>query len=173
MNHQFSSYFLNILNFNQPNAVAEITGSPDYPDLYGSVLFFQALNGTMILVQMIGLPCAEEVCSPRFLGFHIHEGSQCSGNAQDPFVDAGAHYNPYDCPHPEHSGDLPPLLISGGITWSVFYTSHIKVSEILNHTVVVHSMRDDFVTQPSGDSGKKIGCGTIQPISFTTDLTSP
>lgn len=168
MNHHFSSYFLNVLQFNRPDAYAYISGSPEYPDLYGSVFFYEALNGTVVLVQLIGLPDLEEACSPRFLGFHIHEGSLCTSNGADPFADAGQHFNPHQCKHPEHSGDLPPLLVSEGIAWSIFYTSHFKIPEILSRTVIVHDMADDFRSQPSGDSGKKIGCGMIQPISSSS-----
>lgn len=172
MNHQFSSYFLNILYLNEPDACAQISGAPDYPDLYGSVLFYSALNGCLILTQLIGLPHSKELCSPRFLGFHIHEGAACSGNETDAFADAGTHFNPYDCPHPKHVGDLPPLLVNDGIAWSLLYSSHFTVPEIMGRTVIVHSNADNFLSQPSGNSGKKIGCGVIQPIgSPITDLT--
>lgn len=33
-------------------------------------------------------------------------GSLCKGNDNDPFSDAGTHYNPSGCPHPYHAGDL-------------------------------------------------------------------
>ena len=33
------------------------------------------------------------------------------------------------------------------------------VNEIIGRTVIIHSQPDDFTTQPSGNSGKKIACG--------------
>lgn len=30
--------------------------------------------------------------------------------------------------------------------------------------MVIHDMPDDFMTQPSGNSGKKIACGVIEKI---------
>ena len=33
---------------------------------------------------------------------------------------------------------------------------------ILDRSVIVHRMPDDFKTQPSGDAGTKIGCGVIR-----------
>lgn len=173
MNNQFSSYFLNILYFNAPDACAQIAGSPDYPDIFGSVLFFQTSEGTIILTQLVGLPCTKDPCSSRFLGFHIHEGTECSGNSEDPFANAGSHLNPYHCEHPNHMGDLPPILVNDGIAWSVFFTCHIKVCDILNRTLIVHSMPDDFTSQPSGNSGKKIACGTIRSTSESTDSVWP
>ena len=35
------------------------------------------------------------------------------------------------------------------------------VNEIIGRTVIIHSQPDDFTTQPSGNSGKKIACGEI------------
>lgn len=173
MNYQFTSYFFNILQFNQPSAIAHITGANDHPDLCGSVLFYEALDGMLILTQIMGLPYTSSECSPRFLGFHIHAGAECTGNAEDPFANAGLHLNPYNCPHPMHMGDLPPLLVNEGIAWSVVYSHYLKPDDIVNRTVIIHSMPDDFTSQPAGNSGKKIGCGKIQPIYSVTDSILP
>ncbi len=54
-------------------------------------------------------------CGQRIFGFHIHEGTRCSGTSVDHFADAGSHYNPSNCPHPMHAGDLPPLFVNNGI----------------------------------------------------------
>lgn len=170
MNPQISSYFLNILHFNSPDAYAQIKGAPEYPDLFGSIYFFQALNGTILMTQLLGLPQDRSDCSPRFLGLHIHEGSACSSTLKDPFEDAGMHLNPNNCPHPAHMGDLPPVLVNKGVSFSIVYSSYFNVSDILNHTIIIHSAPDDFTSQPSGNSGKKIGCGMIQPMSGPIDL---
>lgn len=78
-----------------------------------------------------------------------------------PFANALTHFNPYDRPHPYHSGDLPPLFSSGGYAVSVFLTDRFSVNEVLGRAVIVHSSPDDFTTQPSGNSGEKIACGII------------
>ena len=106
-------------------------------------------------------------CPKRVFGLHIHEKGDCSGNATDPFANTGSHYNPSGCPHPAHAGDLPPLIANGSTAWFAFYTEHFSIREILGRAVVIHENRDDFTTQPAGDSGKKIGCGTIR----RTDLS--
>ncbi|MDD3402077.1 MAG: superoxide dismutase family protein, partial [Hespellia sp.] len=31
--------------------------------------------------------------------------------------------------------------------------------------VIIHENADDFTTQPSGNAGKKIGCGVIEQVS--------
>jgi Cu-Zn family superoxide dismutase len=56
---------------------------------------------------------------------------------------------------------MPPLFSSGGRAFLVFLTNRFKVRDVVGRTVVIHAGRDDFTTQPSGDSGKKIACGVI------------
>ena len=97
-----------------------------------------------------------------FYGFHIHEGGSCTGDATDPFKDAGGHYNPTNQEHPFHAGDMPVIMGNQGAAWFQFYTNRFYPEEIVGKTVVVHDMPDDFRSQPSGDSGVKIACGRIR-----------
>lgn len=145
----------------RPDAWASINGSNDYPEIYGEARFYQTKYGTLVSVQINGLPYIENVCENRFFGFHIHEGSSCTGNESDPFADALSHYNPNNCPHPHHSGDLPPLFNMNGYALSVFISDRFTVDEIIGKTIIIHSEPDDFTTQPSGNSGTKIACGMI------------
>ncbi len=144
-----------------PDAHATIKGSPNFPDIYGMVFFYQIEDGILLVAQVQGLPQGTGTCSSNVFGFHIHEGSSCTGNAQDPFANVGPHYNPHNCPHPAHAGDLPPLFGNRGNAFMAFTTDKFSVSEVIGRTVVVHSAPDDFTTQPSGNSGAKIACGQI------------
>lgn len=144
-----------------PEAYAQVKGSDKYPDIQGRVYFFEVYGGTIVMAEIYGLP-DEEMPEGRFFAFHIHEGAECKGNAQDPFADAGMHYNPENTEHPEHAGDLPPLLSTHGAAWSAVYTGRFYPDDIVGRTVIVHSKPDDFKTQPSGDSGEKIACGEIR-----------
>lgn len=91
---------------------------------------------------------------------HIHE----LGNCSDDFQKTGLHYNPQNSPHPYHGGDLLPLISNYGYAWSTFFDDRFSIEDILDRSVVIHSQRDDFTTQPSGDSGTKIACGVIREI---------
>ncbi len=145
----------------KPNAIAEIHGSPDYPQIYGTVRFYQTNYGTVVAAEAEGLPAPDGHCKSPVFGFHIHSGNACTGNEADPFADALTHYNPHSCPHPHHSGDMPPLFGSGGNAFTIFLTDRFTVAEIIGKTVIIHSSPDDFTTQPGGNSGTKIACGVI------------
>lgn len=137
-------------------------GSSNYPDIRGTVRFFSAEKGTLIAVEANGLPTSENACESPVLGFHIHSGVSCSGNETDPFADALTHYNPNNCQHPYHAGDMPPLFSNNGYAFMIFLTDRFKIDEIIGKTVIIHSMPDDFTTQPSGNSGMKIACGIVE-----------
>ncbi len=78
------------------------------------------------------------------------------------FPNTGNHYNPNNVPHPEHAGDLPPLLSNNGYAWMSFYTGRVNLNDVIGRSLVIHGMADDFRTQPSGNSGDKIACGVIE-----------
>jgi Cu-Zn family superoxide dismutase len=100
-------------------------------------------------------------CKENIFAFHIHDGKSCTGNDTDPFANAKSHYNPHECSHPQHAGDLPPLFGNDGYAWSAILTNRFSIDEIIGNTIIIHSKPDDFTTQPSGNSGEKIACGVI------------
>lgn len=144
-----------------PQAMAMMKGSEKYPDIEGSVKFYQTNRGVLIMAEIKGLPWRIEECDRPVFGFHIHEGSCCCGNEKDPFAETGMHYNPEGYPHPYHAGDMPPLFGNGGYAFQIFLTDRFCVREVVGRTVIIHSGPDDFTTQPSGNSGEKIACGEI------------
>lgn len=160
-----------LLNHSQypvmPDAQAVIHGNHLYPDLYGIAFFCQMSCGVFINAQFHGLPAVSGASAgvSRFLGFHIHEYGDCSQNAGWEFDHTGDHYNPDNFSHPNHRGDLPPILNCGGYAWQSFLTDAFSVTEVLGRSIIVHAMPDDMTTQPSGNSGSKIGCGIIQAYS--------
>lgn len=103
-------------------------------------------------------------------GFHIHEKPDCSAADAS---SAGGHFNPTDHEHggPEdessHAGDLGNVESDeeGNVTFDKVFTKiSLKPADkayIINRSVVVHAGPDDLKTQPSGDSGSRMACGTI------------
>lgn len=148
----------------RPQAEALVSGSGNYADINGTVDFYQANNGVMVAVSIVGLPQTSDACGGTVFGFHIHEGSDCSPGGAQPYEGTMGHYNPGGCPHPYHAGDMPPLFANGGYAFMVFLTDRFTIDEIIGKTVVIHSAPDDFTTQPSGNSGIKIACGVIEDL---------
>ncbi len=140
-----------------PKAAARIRGGREYPELCGVVRFFPCCDGTVLEVEVTGLPKTQS----GFFGFHIHEGCCCAGEG---FSETGGHLNPGQMAHPSHAGDLPSLLSDGGCAYMKVFTGRFSVEDIIGRTVVIHGSPDDFYTQPSGNAGSKIACGVIRRI---------
>jgi Cu-Zn family superoxide dismutase len=149
----------------RPTAVAMMEGSHSYPGINGTVKFYQTVYGVLVVTELGGMPMGRGMCEAPIFAFHIHDGNACTGNEADPFADAGVHLNPYQCPHPYHAGDLPPLFGANGMVFSATLTDRFTVEEILGKTVIVHSSFDDFTTQPAGNAGSKIACGEIVAVN--------
>lgn len=144
-----------------PEAYAEIEGIEKYPDIHGSVYFFDVYEGTILMAEIYGLP-DEKMSGGQFFALHIHEGNACTGDMEDPLKNTGEHLNPEQMGHPQHKGDLPSLLSVNGSAWMAVYTGRFHPEDIIGKTVVIHSGSDDFRTQPSGNSGVKIACGVVE-----------
>ena len=136
-------------------AKAEIKGNSEHSALSGTIRFKQVGNQVKVIIDLQNLP------KSKFLGFHIHAKGDCSGNDKDEFKNVGKHYNPSRTQHPEHAGDLTSIYSSNGRIHQEFETDKFTVDEILGKSVIIHSDRDDFKSQPAGDSGDKIACGVI------------
>ena len=148
----------------KPNSAADISGGENYPGIRGRVIFRQQKNGVLVTADIYGLPTGETGCDSGVFGFHIHEGEDCGSNGQEPFSNTKGHYNPGECPHPYHAGDLPPLFENDGYVYMSFLTNRFTATEIIGRTVVIHLKPDDFHSQPSGNSGEKIACGVIKAL---------
>lgn len=154
-----------------PNtAIANVKGSTSYPNIAGTVYFKNVPNGCEVIVNIKGLPpfSAASGSKPQIgpFAFHIHK-FPCDGvgSPNDPFPSTDGHWNPTNQPHGNHAGDFPVLFSNNGISKMSFFTNRFKVNDIINKSVVIHESPDDYRTQPAGNSGKKIACGTIMRTS--------
>lgn len=143
-----------------PDACALINGMEN-SKIQGIVCFYGVHGGTLVNARISGLP---ENQYGNFYGFHIHEGTSCTGDNEDSFKNSKGHYNPTKQEHPYHAGDLPVLMGNDGRVCCEFYTNRFYPEDVIGRTVVIHDMPDDFRSQPSGDSGRKIACGEIQEL---------
>lgn len=130
----------------------------------GRVNFTKVSDGVRIIAHFEGLTPGEH-------GFHIHEFADCGQEGEA----AGGHFNPTHQPHGgadderRHVGDLGN--IKADADGKAQYDRLDKVialsgeHSIIGHSIVVHAKPDDLKTQPSGNSGKRLGCGVIEAIS--------
>lgn len=122
----------------------------------GCVRFYQRRNSVLVEAEFTGLPENDS----GFFALHIHEGAACDGRG---FAQTGGHYNPGGLAHPMHAGDLPPVLRRrDGRAWMQVSTDRFRLCHVLGRTLVLHSMADDFHTQPAGNAGEKLACGVIR-----------
>lgn len=146
------------------DAVCELVGSEEYPEIAGKVGFRGVKDGTWVEVEVTGLPPFQPgtpQVGPH--GFHIHNGESCGlGSGEEPFADADGHWNPENQPHGNHPGDFPVLFSSGGRAAMLFFTDRFSPKEIVGKTLVLHQSPDDYRTQPAGASGRRIACGVIE-----------
>lgn len=167
MNESSIKYFSYLVTTHNPFAQAILRGNDQFPNIRGTVNFYNAKPCILVVAEVFNLPykfskVASEQYGP-FYGFHLHEGTQCgSGAGNDPFAASGGHYNPAKVEHPYHAGDFPSLLGNEqGYAYSSFLTCRLQPEEIIGKTVIVHQHPDDFRSQPSGESGMKIACGVV------------
>lgn len=153
------------MKYDNNQSFSVISGSEKYPNIKGYAYFTDTEDGTAVSIAVRGLPANKSKCSPSIFAVHIHEGDSCTGNPQDLFADTKGHYNPYECEHPFHAGDMPPLFTAGTKASFAFLTDRFTSEEVIGKTIVIHKSYDDFNTQPSGASGEKIACGKIKSVN--------
>lgn len=136
-----------ILLYEEPDAIALLSGSDKYPSIRGMASLYSFWQGTLVSIMVAGLPFTDAPCSERFFAFHLHNKN--------------GHYNPENCSHPMHAGDFPVLLGNHGCALMVFYTERILPEQAAGKTLVIHANADDFHTQPSGNAGEQIATGEV------------
>lgn len=151
-----------------PVATAQIKGSEAHGSIRGRVDLYDTYGGTVMVIEIYGIPKELEDKNGGFYGFHVHTGGSCTGDEKDAFADAGMHYNPGNKEHPDHAGDLPVLISNKGIVWAAVYTGRFYPEDVIGKTLILHEKPDDFRTQPSGNSGEKIACGEI--VAWEPDM---
>ena len=130
----------------------------------GTVAVFAAGEEVTINVTAIGLPKGAH-------GVHLHTAGACAAPS---FASAGAHLNPRGMQHGSanpagsHLGDLPNLVVDGygaGAVTARLSGTRTEVMTALfdadGTALVIHADRDDYLTDPSGNSGTRIACAVL------------
>lgn len=150
----------------EPTAMAQATlASASGSKASGELQFSAGAGGVSVTGTLTGLQAGT------VHGFHIHETGDCS--APDA-KSAGGHFNPTHADHGgpssvnRHLGDIPNVEANGEGSATVSATIGGATlrdggpNDLVGKAVIVHAKRDDYTTQPSGDSGDRIACGVVK-----------
>jgi Cu-Zn family superoxide dismutase len=129
----------------------------------GNVTFSALPHGVRVAGEVRGLAPGSEH------GFHIHEKGDCGNNGDA----AGGHFNPAGTKHGmygapvSHAGELPSLVAdASGVARFDIELHSVSLgtgapNDAIGRALIVHRDRDDFTTQPSGNSGPRVACAVI------------
>lgn len=150
-------------------ATVEPTGGTPMPLInsagqqIGIVRAWQTAGGVSFHIEARGLPHGVH-------GIHVHPIGRC-----DPpdFSTAGSHWNPtgrehgLNNPKGPHAGDMPNVEVSAnGVLSQTVVLPNATMAQLLDQdgaSIMIHAAADDYISQPSGNSGAKIACAVIQP----------
>jgi Cu-Zn family superoxide dismutase len=148
------------------HAEARLAGTFADTTVDGTVKFDADSSGKVKMTLEITVPAK----AGKSVAVHIHEHGDCGDTAKM----AHGHWNPTNAQHGKwgsasfHSGDIGNVKLNSKGKGTLTLTTDLWTlggkpdKNILGRSIIVHGGMDDYKTQPSGNSGTRIGCGVIQ-----------
>ena len=129
----------------------------------GSVRAWETAGGVTFRLEGRGLPLGLH-------GIHVHAVGRCEGPK---FESAGGHWNPtgrqhgFNNPAGYHRGDLHNVTVtSTGVLTETVTLAGARLADLADadgSAMILHATRDDYQTDPSGNSGARIACAVLAP----------
>lgn len=148
-------------------AEADIASTKDDTPVSGKAVFTQEGADRVKLNVTLNIPSK----AGREVAVHLHENGDCG----DGGMDAKGHWNPTEDQHGQwdsdhfHRGDIGNIKLDSDGNGSLEMTTGLwsvggddSVKNVIGKAVIVHDGSDDFVTQPTGDAGGRIGCAVVK-----------
>jgi Cu-Zn family superoxide dismutase len=147
------------------HAMATISGTKADTTLNGTATFDK--DGDQVKMH---LELTVPLKANQSVAVHFHAMSDCGDMGKM----AGGHWNPTNEQHGKwgtgsfHSGDIGNINLDAkgkgmiDIETNRWTLGGDSTTNIIGKTIIVHSGVDDYKSQPSGNSGERIGCGVIK-----------
>ncbi|WP_240618515.1 superoxide dismutase family protein [Pedobacter yonginense] len=149
-------------------ATATLNETADNTKTIGTAKFYQQSDGKVKLELNIDFPSKADST----VAVHLHEHGDCG----DMGMNTHGHWNPTKENHGKwgssayHSGDIGNIQLDGKGKGSVTVaTDRWNITSgdsnsIVGRGIIVHGGTDDYTTQPTGNSGPRVGCGIIEIV---------
>ena len=131
----------------------------------GTAKFYQQADGMIKMDLELDIPAKADST----VAVHFHEHGDCGNMGEN----THGHWNPTGEAHGKwgsaayHSGDIGNITLDDkghgviSVTTDRWSTEENAVNNIIGRGIIVHGGTDDYTTQPTGNSGPRIGCGVI------------
>jgi Cu-Zn family superoxide dismutase len=139
----------------KPAAIANVVGSGQFPNIHGSVRFYQTQYGTLVTTEIFGLPCTGD---RDVFGLYINDMAGCFDNRLNG-VGGNVRYNPDNSPVGTRQGELAPLYCNGGYAYGEQLSSRFRLGDIVGHSVVIADAPDEY--SGGGRRNYNLACGII------------
>lgn len=151
----------------QQTVVTDITGTYADTAVTGKATFTSQSDGQVKLDLQLNIPAK----AGKEVAVHLHEHGDCS----DAGMGAHGHWNPTNEEHGKwgsahfHRGDIGNVKLDAQGNGTLEMATDLwqiggddSTKNIIGRALIVHGGTDDYVSQPTGNAGGRIGCAVIR-----------